>query len=128
MKPQAEYLIDPVVYPEKPGALILMQTHISWVFIGDAYLYKVKKPAEVACLSMHLNYNGYPELVQAFLEVSKEDGMRDILMFYKVYRAYVQDKVISCMLDEPGLNETGKVQALAKARSHYALAREYVMG
>jgi len=128
MKPRAEYLIDPVVYPEKPGAIILMQTHISWLFIGDACFYKVKKPADVACSSIDLDYNGYPESVQAFIEASRDDGMRDILMFYKVYQAYMRAKVISCMLDEPGLNETGKAQALAKAHSYFALARDYVVG
>lgn len=128
MKPQAEYIIDPVVYPEKPGAIILMQTYISWLFIGDACFYKVKKPADVACSSMDLDYNRCPELVQAFDEAFRDDGMRDILMFYKVYQAYMRAKVISCMLDEPGLNETGKAQALSKACIHYALARDYVVG
>lgn len=128
MKPQAEYLIDPVVYPEKPGAIILMQIHIFWLFIGDVCFYKVKKPADVACSSMDLDYNGYHELVQAFDEASRDDGMRDILMFYKVYQAYMRAKLISCMLDEPGLNETGKAQALTKACINYALASDYVVG
>jgi len=39
-----EFMLDPDSYPERPGSISLIQTHISLVFIGDAYAYKVKKP------------------------------------------------------------------------------------
>ncbi len=39
-----EFMLDPESYPEKPTGISLIQTHISWVFIGDAFVYKVKKP------------------------------------------------------------------------------------
>ncbi len=37
-------LMKPGAYPEHPGDLQLFQTHISFVFIGDEFVYKVKKP------------------------------------------------------------------------------------
>jgi aminoglycoside phosphotransferase family enzyme len=38
------------MYPEGPKAVALVQTHISRVFIGDTYVYKVKKPVDFGFL------------------------------------------------------------------------------
>jgi uncharacterized protein len=43
-------MLDPGAYPEKPGKISLVQTHISWVFIGDKYVYKLKKPVDFGFL------------------------------------------------------------------------------
>ena len=45
-----EFLQDPGSYPEKPSGVTLVQTHISWVFIGDDLVYKVKKPVDFGFL------------------------------------------------------------------------------
>ena len=45
-----DFLLDPATYPEKPRSVRLVQTHISWVFIGDEYVYKVKKPVDFGFL------------------------------------------------------------------------------
>ena len=37
-------LMTPSVYPENPKKITLAQTHISSVFIGERYVYKIKKP------------------------------------------------------------------------------------
>jgi len=37
-------LMQPSAYPETPEKVILAQTHISTVFIGDEFVYKIKKP------------------------------------------------------------------------------------
>jgi hypothetical protein len=39
-----EFLLDPDAYPEKPSRIDLVETSISLVFIGDAFVYKIKKP------------------------------------------------------------------------------------
>jgi uncharacterized protein len=36
--------LDPLAFPEHPKKIMLAQTHISNVFIGDKYVYKIKKP------------------------------------------------------------------------------------
>ncbi len=43
-------LMRPDAYPDKPGDLELIQTHISWVFITDRFVYKVKKPVNFGFL------------------------------------------------------------------------------
>lgn len=37
-------LVRPGSYPEKTGAVIPLETHMSWVFLTDHYAYKLKKP------------------------------------------------------------------------------------
>ena len=37
-------------YPEKPANVSMVQTHISWVFIGDRIVYKLKKPMDFGFL------------------------------------------------------------------------------
>ena len=37
-------LMHPSAYPETPKKITLAQTHISSVFIGDEFVYKIKKP------------------------------------------------------------------------------------
>ncbi len=36
-------LLTPEAYPENPGEIGLIQTHISFVFITNNFVYKVKK-------------------------------------------------------------------------------------
>ncbi|KYK21811.1 hypothetical protein AYK24_08680 [Thermoplasmatales archaeon SG8-52-4] len=43
-------LMIPSVYPENPKKIKLAQTHISSVFIGDSYVYKIKKPVNFGFL------------------------------------------------------------------------------
>lgn len=38
------WLKSPAAYPERPSRVECRETHISWVFLGDRYVYKLKKP------------------------------------------------------------------------------------
>lgn len=42
-----EQLGDPRAYPEDPGSVKVMQTHISVVFLTDKWAYKIKKPVKL---------------------------------------------------------------------------------
>ncbi|HEV3343539.1 MAG TPA: AAA family ATPase [Pirellulales bacterium] len=37
-------LLRPTVYPDRPSRVELVETHISWVFLTDRFVYKLKKP------------------------------------------------------------------------------------
>ena len=39
-----ELLLKPGTYPDHPQEVHLIETHISWVFLTDWYVYKLKKP------------------------------------------------------------------------------------
>lgn len=43
-----EAMLRPEFYPEKPSRVEFKQTHMSYVFLGDEYVYKVKKPVRFA--------------------------------------------------------------------------------
>jgi uncharacterized protein len=86
--------------------------------------------SDVAFLSMDLDFNGHPKLadafVDAYMKASGDHGMREILRFYKVYRAYVRAKVASFMLDDHDLDVTTNATAFENAKKYYDLAWEYV--
>ena len=87
--------------------------------------------SDVAFLSMDFDYNGRGDLgdvfVQSFIRASGDRSMEKVLLFYKVYRAYVRAKVTSFMLDDAGLDGTRKQAALETARKYYGLAHRYIM-
>lgn len=39
-----QFLLRPESYPDRPGIVEAVETHMSWVFMTDAYAYKLKKP------------------------------------------------------------------------------------
>jgi uncharacterized protein len=45
-----DFLLNPRNYPERPLAISHLETHISHVFVGDNYVYKVKKPVNFGFL------------------------------------------------------------------------------
>lgn len=47
---KVSFLSDPRAYPEHPGQLICRETHMSWVFIGATFVYKLKKPVRFSYL------------------------------------------------------------------------------
>ena len=45
-----DFLLNPRNYPERPSTISHLETHISHVFIGDKFVYKVKKPVDFGFL------------------------------------------------------------------------------
>lgn len=87
--------------------------------------------ADIAFLTMDLEYNSCHELSTAFLEsyirYSGDSDIRVVLRFYKSYRAYVRGKVMSFLLDEEEVSEEQKRKALKSARGYFGLAYSYFM-
>jgi aminoglycoside phosphotransferase family enzyme len=50
LEAKVAFLSDPKVYPARPRHLARRETHMSWVFIGDRYVYKLKKPVRFSYL------------------------------------------------------------------------------
>lgn len=88
--------------------------------------------SDVAFLSMDFDLNGQSRLgdafVDAYIEASSDAAMRNVLLFYKVYRAYVRAKVTSFMLDDDALEGSGRKSAFDTAQRYYDLAYGYVAG
>ncbi len=43
-------LLDPAAYPDPTAAVQLLQTHVSYLFVTDRFVYKVKKPVNLGFL------------------------------------------------------------------------------
>jgi hypothetical protein len=85
--------------------------------------------SEVAFLAMDLDFNGYSNYADVFVEkYIEKSGDRDLallLNFYRCYRAYVRAKVVNFRLDESELSQ-GDYEALSEtAGKYYDLAFRY---
>jgi len=87
--------------------------------------------SEIAFLAMDLDHFGRADLsrvfVDAYIEFSRDEEIRELLNFYQCYRAYVRGKVNSFKLDDPLIPEAEKKEVMATARSYFELAESYIM-
>jgi len=87
--------------------------------------------SEVAFLAMDLDRYQRPDLsrqlVNAYVELSQDKELLELLGFYKCYRAYVRGKVESFKLADPYISDGEKAKALSAAKSYFALAEGYIM-
>ena len=86
--------------------------------------------SEVAFLAMDLDHYGRADLsdgfVGAYIDVSQDRELSELLDFYKCYRAYVRGKVEGFKLDDPYISEEEKARVLAIAKSYFELAESYI--
>ncbi len=85
--------------------------------------------AEVAFLTMDLDYNGYPRqaesFVKSYLKYSGDNDMLILLNFYRCYYAYVRGKVTSFRLDQKDLPDDERSQIEKTAERYFDLAYTY---
>jgi aminoglycoside phosphotransferase family enzyme len=86
--------------------------------------------SEIAFLAMDLDRYHHRDLsqhlVNAYVELSRDRELLDLLNFYKCYRAYVRAKVESFKFDDPYISKEEKAEALAVAKSYSDLAEGYI--
>jgi len=86
--------------------------------------------SEVAFLAMDLDHYGRSDLsnhfIDAYVNQSQDSEIKDLLNFYKCYRAYVRGKVGSFQLDDPHISQEEKIKVLANARGYFKLAESYI--
>lgn len=85
--------------------------------------------SEVAFLAMDLDHFGRADLsrhfVNTYIELTCDRELREVLKFYKCYRAYVRGKVDSFMLNDPSIAPEEKQQVNRTARDYFDLAWSY---
>ena len=85
--------------------------------------------SEVAFLAMDIDARGRPDLaywlIDRYIEASGDAGLRDLLLFYASYRAFVRGKVQSFRLDQAVANERIHRTARRRARQYLRLATSY---
>lgn len=86
--------------------------------------------SDIAFLLMDLEYHGGRDqaahLWKAYQVESGERSVEELLVFYKVYRAYVRGKVISFQLDDERLPGMEKERIARQASAYFDLARTYI--
>ena len=86
--------------------------------------------SEVAFLAMDLDRYGQAELshsfTSAYIALSQDMELPELLKFYKCYRAYVRGIVESFKLDDAHISEEEKTRILATAKRYFELAESYI--
>jgi aminoglycoside phosphotransferase family enzyme len=86
--------------------------------------------ADMAFLLMDLEYRGgesfSKRLWKEYRIRTKEEGSEALLLFYKVYRAFVRGKVNSFQVDDPGIGSEAKASAVKRAKKYFDLAASYI--
>ena len=85
--------------------------------------------ADIAFLAMDLDHYGRADLSRTFMltyiEQSGDAQIKELLNFYKCYRAYVRGKVGCFKLDDPYVPLEEKKQTLEAAHGYFELAESY---
>ncbi|PKN71739.1 MAG: hypothetical protein CVU54_01580 [Deltaproteobacteria bacterium HGW-Deltaproteobacteria-12] len=85
--------------------------------------------AEVAFLTMDLDFNGYPQQAESFTKAyirhSGDTDMLILLNFYRCYYAYVRGKVISFRLDQKEIPADERSLIAKTAQRYFDLAYTY---
>ncbi|KAF0154965.1 MAG: gluconate kinase [Syntrophaceae bacterium] len=85
--------------------------------------------AEVAFLTMDLDYNGYfrqaEDFALSYLKYSGDTDMHALLNFYRCYYAYVRGKVISFRLDQKEIPAALRAEIKQTALKYFDLAYAY---
>ncbi len=85
--------------------------------------------AEVAFLTMDLDYNGYfrqaEDFTRSYLKYSGDTDMKALLNFYRCYYAYVRGKVISFRLDQQEIATAERTEIKKTSSKYFDLAYTY---
>lgn len=85
--------------------------------------------SDVAFLAMDLDFHGLDSLSRRFIDrlrlASKDDGLMEMLNFYKCYRAYVRGKIGLFTAYAPEVDPRTKEYSLAQAGNYFSLAEKY---
>ena len=85
--------------------------------------------SDVAFLAMDLDFHGLGDLaahfIDRFVAVSQDNGLAEVLNFYKCYRAYVRGKIGLFTAQAPEVDEPTRDRCLVQAARYFALAQDY---
>jgi aminoglycoside phosphotransferase family enzyme len=87
--------------------------------------------ADIAFLLMDMEYRGGREQSKALWnyyrkDAKEEEGVESLLVFYKVYRAFVRGKVIGFIVDDNGIDPNVRTQAALTAARYFSLADSFI--
>lgn len=87
--------------------------------------------ADIAFFLMDLDFHRRPDLAEAalstYIETSGDDGLTKLIIFYKVYRAFVRGKVESLQSQDAGITLLERTDAEKRAVRYFRLAQGYCL-
>ena len=85
--------------------------------------------SDIAFLAMDLDFHGLQDLsaycIDRFCERSGDEGVKEMLNFYKCYRAYVRGKIGLFTASDPAVEESVKKSCIQGAEKYFTLAEDY---
>lgn len=125
-------LLAPAAYPEPTTGVRLIQTHVSYIFITDSFVYKIKKPVDFGFLNfstldrrrfycneeVRLNRRLSPDIYLGVVEVRESaDGVAfdadgNVIDYAVKMRRLPADRMLDRVLAEGALTD-GDVRAIA---------------
>jgi hypothetical protein len=118
-KPVIEALLCPEAYPEDPGKIELIQTHISFVLLTKNFVYKVKKPVNFGFLDfstlekrrffcekeLELNSRLCPDIYLEVVPINKSNiikinGVGETVEYALKMKRLPQEKIMTVLLNE----------------------------
>ena len=111
-------LLNPKAYPDRPQGIELVQTQMSFVFLTDNYVYKVKKPVNLGYLDyttldkrhfycqreVELNQRLCPDVYLGVVPITRDkgdilvDGQREIIEYAVKMRRLPQQAMMNVLL------------------------------
>jgi aminoglycoside phosphotransferase family enzyme len=87
--------------------------------------------SDIAFLAMDLDFHGLQDLsvycIDQFCERSDDTSLKNMLNFYKCYRAYVRGKIGLFTASDPAVDEGVKKSCIEAAEKYFALAEGYTL-
>lgn len=88
--------------------------------------------ADIAFLLMDMQYRGASAQAKALWkyyrrDAKEEEGVESLMIFYKVYRAFVRGKVIGFIVNDNGIAPNIRDEAARTAARYFDLAHSFVM-
>ena len=118
-KPVVDALLSQEAYPEDPGEIELIQTHISFVFLTKNFVYKVKKPVNFGFLDfstlkkrrffcekeLELNRRLCPEIYLEVVPINKSsiikiNGAGETVEYALKMKRLPQEKIMTVLINE----------------------------
>lgn len=142
-KKQLESLLDPAAYEEITSNVRLVQTHVSFLFITDSHVYKIKKEVDFGFLNfmsldrrrfyceeeVRLNRRLCPDLYLGVVEVRESDGRLSFRAAGRVVeyavrmRRLPEERMLHRVLEQGGVTDAD-VRRIARAIGEFHLAAE----
>jgi aminoglycoside phosphotransferase family enzyme len=140
-KQVVDALLTPQAYPQNPGNISLIQTHISFVFLTEKYVYKVKKAVNFGFLDfstldlrrmfcqkeLELNRRLCPEIYLEVVPITKSDAVKiggsgETVEYALKMLRLPQDRIMTVLLKENKVDRKTIDEIAAKVAQFHSKA------